>query len=108
MESIFVCCQDGSFELEPGVRLRPVPEMGVCLAYTPQKPAIHRLNAASWLIVSLCNRTGAADIASAYRAAVDGPAGTYEVLSQGLCRLMSLGIIRQVSDEGTHERENCI
>jgi len=79
------------------VRLRPVPEMGVCLAYTPLRPALHRLNAASWLIVSLCDGRAVADIARAYRAAVEGPAGTDEALSHGLERLQALGIVRRMS-----------
>ena len=34
------------WKAEPLVRLRPVPEQGVCLAYTPARPALHaRLDA---------------------------------------------------------------
>ncbi|WP_147707328.1 hypothetical protein [Microvirga massiliensis] len=79
------------------MRLRPVPEMGVCLAYTPGQPALHRLNTASWLIVSLCDGRSVEDIASAYREALAGNAGTDEAFRQGLEELLALGIIRRVT-----------
>lgn len=37
------------------MRLRPVPEMGVCLAYCRSPPQLHRLNPASWRILRLCD-----------------------------------------------------
>ncbi|SHI67180.1 hypothetical protein SAMN02745194_00790 [Roseomonas rosea] len=37
----------------PGLRLRPVPELGACLAYTPAAPRLHQLNATAWLILEL-------------------------------------------------------
>jgi hypothetical protein len=92
-----------SFVLEPGVRLRPVPEMGVCLAYTRRRPTLHRLNAASWLIVSLCDGRSTQELADAYRAALRGDAGGEEALSQGLEQLLDLGIVRRVSPQATEE-----
>jgi hypothetical protein len=80
--------------LEPGVRLRPVPELGVCLAYTPTRPALHTLNAASWLIASLCNGRSLANIAVAYRAAIGTESGSETMLHQGIQQLLTLGILR--------------
>lgn len=37
----------------PGVRLRPVPELCTCLAYTPAKPRLHQLNPTAWLVLEL-------------------------------------------------------
>jgi hypothetical protein len=87
----------GDFELEAGVRLRPVPEMGVCLAYTPARPALHRLNATSWLIVSLCDGRPFEAMAAQYRAALGDAAGSPASLLKGLERLLELGIVRRNS-----------
>ena len=89
-------CQNDFFALEAGVRLRPVPEMGVCLAYTARRPALHRLNAASWLIASLCDGRSLADIAADYRAALSSEAGSEAALRQGLEQLLALGVIRRL------------
>jgi hypothetical protein len=78
------------------VRLRPVPEMGVCFAYTPTRPALHRLNAASWLIASLCDGRSLAEIAAGYRAAMGGDAGSETALQQGIAQLLALGILRRL------------
>ena len=70
--------------------------MGVCLAYTPARPALHRLNAASWLIVSLCDGRPVEDVARAYREALPGDAGNEEAFRQGLEELLALGVIRRL------------
>jgi len=90
-----VSCPNEYFVLEPGVRLRPVPEMGVCLAYTRARPGLHRLNAASWLIVSLCDGRSLAEIAEAYRIAL-GEAGSETALREGIAQLLTLGIIQRL------------
>jgi hypothetical protein len=79
--------------LEPGVRLRPMPEVGVCLAYTPARPALHRLNPHSWLIASLCDGRPCAEIAAAYREALGGRADT-AALREGVAQLVALGVVR--------------
>ena len=78
------------------MRLRPVPEMGVCFAYTPARPALHRLNAASWLIASLCDGRSLAEIAAAYRAAMGNGADCEAALQQGIAQLLALGILRRL------------
>lgn len=89
-------CQIERFVLESGVRLRPVPEMGVCLAYTRARPALHSLNAASWLIVSLCDGRSFADLAKGFHAALcNDQADTDAVLRQGLEQLLHLGVLRR-------------
>jgi hypothetical protein len=91
-----VSCPNEYYLLEDGVRLRPVPEMGVCLAYTPTRPALHRLNAASWLIVSLCDGRSVADITTAYCAALEGEAGSEAALRRGIAQLLALGVLRRL------------
>jgi hypothetical protein len=90
--------QDQStYDLSVGVRLRPVPELGVCLAYTPARPALHRLNVRSWLIASLCDGR----CFQALREACDdalrssGNALSDAALHDGLDQLMELGIIQR-------------
>lgn len=93
------------FVLEEGVRLRPVPEMGACLVYTRARPALHRLNVASWLIASLCDGRSAQEIARAYRNAMGEEAGRVEALYDGLEELVSLGIVRRVRPGAIPARE---
>jgi hypothetical protein len=86
------------FVLEAGVRLRPVPEFGHCLAYTAARPALHTLNASSWLLAELADGSPVAVIASEYAEAmaeIGGEGATPEV-EAGLAELMALGIIRRV------------
>jgi hypothetical protein len=94
MGSICVSCPNEFFVLEAGVRLRPVPELGVCLAYTPKHPALHRLNATSWLIASLCDGRSLADITASYRAAIGGEGDVEAALERGIEQLTALGIVR--------------
>jgi hypothetical protein len=77
------------------VRLRPVPELGVCLAYTPARPALHRLNAASWLIAGLCDGRPLAAIESAYGDAIRraGEVPDAAAFREGISRLVALGIV---------------
>ena len=89
-------CPKESFALETGVRLRPVPEMGVCLAYTPRHPALHSLNAACWLIASLCDGRPLAEIAAEYRAALGNEAGSETALRQGIEQLLAIGVVRRL------------
>jgi hypothetical protein len=111
MGLICVSCPNEFFALEAGVRLRPVPELGVCLAYTPKHPALHRLNATSWLIASLCDGRSLTDIAERYRAALGGNGDVEVALERGIEQLTALGIIRRSSTysggrkpaEGTQE-----
>jgi hypothetical protein len=74
--------------------------MGVCLAYTPARPALHRLNAAAWLIASLCDGRPFAAMAAAYREALDdgaaAPAASETALREGVAQLLALGIVRAV------------
>jgi hypothetical protein len=70
--------------------------MGVCLAYTGQRPALHRLNAASWLIACLCDGRALVEIAADYRAALSGEAGSEAALRQGIEQLEALGVIRRL------------
>jgi hypothetical protein len=70
--------------------------MGVCLAYTPTRPALHRLSAASWLIASICDGRSLADLAVEYRAALGDEAGSEAALRRGIEQLLAIGVLRRL------------
>lgn len=85
------------WKAEPLVRLRPVPEQGVCLAYTPARPALHALNVTTWFVLTLCDGRPYAAIARAFRrAAADslGPGSGTDALRAALHQLHELGLVR--------------
>ncbi len=43
------------YQRQPELRVRPVPELGYCLVFTPQRPKLYTLNAAAWLLLELCD-----------------------------------------------------
>lgn len=43
------------FRRPPELRVRPVPELGYCLVFTPARPMLYTLNAAAWLLLELCD-----------------------------------------------------
>jgi hypothetical protein len=83
------------FRLEPGVRLRPVPELGHCLAYTPARPALHKLNPSAWLLAELSDGSPITAIAADYGQAMTELGGktTLSDVEAGLAGLLELGII---------------
>jgi hypothetical protein len=90
----------------PGVRLRPVPEQAICLAYVPRPPALHGLNLTSWLVCTLCDGRDEAAIAADYFSAVapsGGPAATPAALEAALMQLEALGLIRRSAGKATEE-----
>ncbi|MCO6414666.1 hypothetical protein JYK14_00530 [Siccirubricoccus sp. KC 17139] len=38
----------------PGLRLRPVRELGVCVVFAAEEARLYRLNAQAWLVLALC------------------------------------------------------
>lgn len=79
----------------PGLRLRPVPEMGVCLAYDPSRARLHTLNPTAWLILTLCDGRTRQAIAEAFAEALRALPGEAEpgAFSRGLARLETLGLV---------------
>lgn len=99
-------CPRDCFDLAPGVRLRPVTEAGVCLAYTAARPALHRLNAAGWLLVSLCDGRSLAAVTEGYQAAMGGR-GDAAGLQASLAGFVACGILehRASGDDATGDHE---
>ena len=66
MESIFVSYHKGLFRKKAGTRVRTVPELGLCLVFTPEDPNLYTLNPTSWLILELCEGASFASLDRAY------------------------------------------
>ena len=80
----------------PGLRLRPVPELGACLAYDPVRARLHTLNPVSWLILTLCDGRPRQAIAEEFARSLRGLPGTQPepgAFSRGLAQLEALGLV---------------
>ena len=77
-----------------GLRLRPVPELGTCLAFTPSPPRLHTLNPAAWLIAELCGADAPLEAEFLRRNDPSLPrADADRQLSDGIRQLSECGII---------------
>lgn len=64
-------CPTGTYRLAEGVRLRPLPELGACLAYRRRPvPALVTLNLTAWMVLELAPERTDAELEAAYRQAV--------------------------------------
>lgn len=63
-------CPHDCFTRRADLRVRAVPELERCLVFTPERPQLHTLNAAAWLVFELCDGRTLADIETAYRDAL--------------------------------------
>lgn len=85
------------FSREPGLRTRPLPELGCLLVFTPARPRLRWLNASAWLLLELCEDASEEEIAAEYATAwqpADARAGLREELRAGLEELVRGGIVR--------------
>jgi hypothetical protein len=109
---------DRRFEWTPGLRLRPLPELGQLLVFTPERPKLHWLNTAAWLLFTLAENASDEEILAGYAGVAGGAPGSPGTASEevraGLDDLERAGIIRPVnhhlipsdtpSDTPTNER----
>ena len=85
-----------TFHHAPGLRLRPVPELGMCLAFTPSPPRLHTLNPAAWLILELCDGNDESALRPEFLRRCAPPLATNDALKQledGLSLLQRTGIL---------------
>lgn len=85
----------------PGLRLRPVPELSTCLAYTPQPPRLHTLNPSAWLIMEL-SRDGGRDLEQDYVSRTAPPLSADDArrqLREGLADLEAAGLLHIMQPE---------
>jgi hypothetical protein len=81
--------------------LRPVPELGACLAYTPFAPRLHQLNPTAWLILELAEDREVEAIAEEFAARTApqlSPAQARRTLEAGLADLLASGLVQQRDD----------
>jgi hypothetical protein len=91
------------------VRVRGVPEMAICLVFTPDDPEMFTLNPPAWLILQLCDGRTEAEIAHAYFAAVEPALSLEEVtceVRRGLAGFVKNGIIETVRRRHTIPRKS--
>lgn len=90
-----------TFRRTPGLRVRPVPELGTCLVFTPSPPAprprLHRLNPTAWLLLEIASRAGGPEAREAEFLARVAPslseAEARKQLREGLAMLVDAGIL---------------
>ena len=56
------------------LRVRPVPELGYCLVFTPAQPRLFTLNPAAWLALELCNGRSGHAVERSYAETLGGNA----------------------------------
>ena len=97
-----------TWETDPSVRLRPIPELDCCLAYLPPRrdpprmAALHGLNLTTWLVLSMCDGRSDDLLTQAYHetmATTYGPGTRPESLAQALVQLERLGLIHRSKRE---------
>lgn len=89
-------CRNGSYRKVRNLRVRPVPEMEVCLVFTPDDPNLYTLNPTAWLIFELCDGRPFAEMEDAFCEAVALLTPRNKAcaeLAAGIARLESQGLI---------------
>jgi hypothetical protein len=97
-ESMSVSSRIGSYKRTPGLRLRPLPELGTCLAFVPEEPRLYTLNLHAWLVLELCEYFEAESLVEEYLAAASNKvysADPEAELERCIKELMDIGILAQ-------------
>lgn len=68
MECALKSSPSDCYSRTPGLRVRPVPELGCCMVFTPAQPKVYTLNAAAWLLLELCEGQSAEALLAAFQA----------------------------------------
>jgi len=93
----------------PGLRLRPIPELGACLAYMPGAPRLHQLNATAWLILELVDGRDDRALAEAFAtrtSPVLSSSAARRTLAEGLAGLCASGLLQALPEPDTNERNS--
>ncbi len=94
-------CRGELYRTTPGLRMRPVPELGICIVFTPAEPQLFNLNVHAWLILELAPGKTRDELASSYVARVVPPltaAVAERQLQDALEMLTSRGMLELVAD----------
>lgn len=81
------------WQRDPAVRLRPVPELALCLAYGRHPPRLYGLNLTSWLVLTLCDGRDRIAMEEAFADAT-GAGDVGKKLDIALAQLETLGLIK--------------
>lgn len=85
---------NGYLTQSPGLRLRPVPELRLCLAYRPRPPRLFKLNPTAWLLLELIDGCSRIELVDRLVDAVGGnKERAEELLEAGLAALLEAGLI---------------
>ena len=96
-------CRNACYGKISNVRVRGVPEMAMCLVFTPDDPEMYTLNPSAWLILQLCDGRSEASIAAAYHAAIEpllSPEEARREVRAGIEDLLQKRIVEVVSAKG--------
>src|SRR5947209_2138953 len=98
-ELIFVSFPRGRYQRASDIRVRPVPEMDVCLVYTPSHPKLYTLNPTAWLVMELCDGRDWKSLERKYYAAIE-PVRSLQTaqteLEQAVNDLVGMGIVQRM------------
>ena len=93
-----------TWQSDPTVLLRPVPELDCCLAYLPprsdppRRAAFHGLTLTTWYGLSMCDGRSDDLLSQDYQAAMaasHGPGTRPGTLEQALAQLQVLGLVHR-------------
>jgi len=79
-----VFSQSACYAKTRNLRMRPVPEMGICFVFTPARPKLYTLNTSAWLVLVLCDGRHGRALVDAYT----------EEMAPHLSRDQALGEVR--------------
>jgi len=93
---------DARFCSPDDIRVRPVPEWGCLLVYTPSSPNLHYLDGHSWFIFELCNEETYEQILTEFHECT--PDGTSRneaelALRTVLTTLLDKGVVVEMSEQ---------
>ena len=80
------------------LKIRPIPQWGNLLVFTPARPELHWLNLNAWVIFELCDGRDEHDLRAAYLEMVRprlAPEEAERHLQSGLALLQTIGAVKQ-------------
>jgi hypothetical protein len=86
-----------SLEQVPGLKMRPLPELGYLLLFNPEHPKLHWLNPKAWLIFELCDGRAESGAYAQYAEVFPGGTSPGEIareLREGIDELVRLNLVR--------------
>lgn len=88
--------------------MRPIPELGTCIVYTPALPRLHKLNPTAWLALELVDGRSAQAIEAEFlarTAAQVSKATARSLLGSAVTMLLGCGILETVTEKRHDEQE---